>query len=87
MSTNDGTTKDFDSKMDQIELWMKGVSIHSPKFGCCPDHSCCILNLNANEAVKNRYYRALCEFDVFTVVVIQSFFTDCARSIKNPYPG
>lgn len=41
---------------EQIDLWVKGQSIHNPdRDECCPDFSCCKPELLAPEAVRETF--------------------------------
>lgn len=43
----------------QVEMWVKGESIHNEERDeCCPDFSCCDKSLMAKESVRLRFAKA-----------------------------
>ena len=44
---------------DQLDLWIKGKSVHTDEGFCCPDHSCCYPGLLAEQYTRERFVRAI----------------------------
>lgn len=44
---------------EQLDLWLKGESVHNPdRDECCPDFSCCKPDLVASQAEKEAFVAA-----------------------------
>jgi len=52
-----------DSIKHQLELWVKGISVHNPvRDECCPDFSCCGVEIAPME-VREQFVKAVKEND------------------------
>jgi len=68
----------------QLELWLKGDSIHNKdKNECCPDFSCCNKKMKTDYKIRKLFYDAYHRKDYKVVDVLLMGFLSDAISTMN----
>lgn len=67
----------------QLELWVKGESVHNDERGeCCPDFSCCKPHLLAPEHERKAFLEADQKGDTRTTMIME--FEFLGRAFASP---
>lgn len=70
--------------IEQLELWLKGESIHNKDKGeCCPDFSCCNKKMKTDHKIRKLFYDAYHRKDYKIVDTLLIGFLSDALSTLN----